>query len=194
MLCAGVTTYNPLKKNGCGPGKRVGIIGLGGLGHFGLLWAKALEADYTVVIGRSNNKRDEALKLGADKYVATNDEKDWVKENARSVDLLVSSVSSSKMPLTEYLSLLRPGGTLIQLGIPEDGALQVPAGALVMGGVSIGGSLIGSPNDIREMFELAVRKQVKPWIEERPMKDANQAIVDMEQGKARYRYVLVNEQ
>lgn len=99
MLCAGVTTYVPLKNHGCGPGKRVGIIGLGGLGHFGLLWAKALGADYTVVIGRSENKREDALKMGADKYVATNDDKNWVEENSRSVDLLVSSVSSSKVCL-----------------------------------------------------------------------------------------------
>ncbi|KAF2744510.1 putative zinc-binding alcohol dehydrogenase [Sporormia fimetaria CBS 119925] len=194
MLCAGATTYVPLKRHGCGPGKRVGIIGLGGLGHFGLLWAKALGAEYTVVIGRSDSKREDAMKLGADKYVATNDEKNWVQENARSVDFLVSSVSSSKMPLREYLSLLRVGGTLIQVGIPEDGPLSVPADALVWSGVNIGGSLIGSPSEIREMFELAAEKQVKPWIEERPMKDANKAIVEMEEGKARYRYVLVNEQ
>lgn len=192
MLCAGATTYVPLKNFGCGPGKRVGIIGLGGLGHFGLLWAKALGADYTVVIGRSESKREDALKLGADKYVATNDDKDWVKENARSVDLLVSSVSSSKMPLADYLSLLRVGGTLIQVGIPEDGPLQVPAISLVWSGVSIGGSLIGSPSEIREMFELAERKQVKPWIQVRPMSEANEAIVEMEEGKARYRYVLEN--
>jgi D-arabinose 1-dehydrogenase-like Zn-dependent alcohol dehydrogenase len=116
-----------------------------------------------------------------------------VKENARSVDLLVSSVSSSKMPISEYLSLLKVGGTLIQVGIPEDGPVALPVGSLVWTGVNLGGSLIGSPSEIREMFELAARKQVKPWIEERPMKDANKAIVDMEEGKARYRYVLVNE-
>lgn len=104
MLCAGVTTYVPLKKNGCGPGKKVGIIGLGGLGHFGLLWAKALGADSVVVIGRSTSKRDDALKLGADKYIATNDEKNWVQENARSVDLLISSVSSSKVRLSHLLA------------------------------------------------------------------------------------------
>jgi D-arabinose 1-dehydrogenase-like Zn-dependent alcohol dehydrogenase len=97
MPCAGATTYVPLKNYGCGPGKKVGIIGLGGLGHFGLLWAKALGADYTVVIGRNDSKREDALKLGADKYVATNDEKNWATENARSVDLLVSSVSSAKV-------------------------------------------------------------------------------------------------
>lgn len=96
------------------------------------------------------------------------------------------------MPLAEYLSLLRVGGTLIQVGVPEDGPLTLPVFSLVMGGVNIGGSLIGSPSDLREMFELAAKKNVKPWIQERPMRDANQAIVDMEKGDARYRYVLVN--
>ena len=98
------------------------------------------------------------------------------------------------MPLAEYLSLLRVGGTLIQVGLPEDGPLSVPAISLIGSGVQIGGSLIGSPSDIREMFDLAVKKQVKPWIQQRPMRDANEAIVEMEAGKARYRYVLVNEE
>lgn len=98
------------------------------------------------------------------------------------------------MPLAEYLSILRIGGTLIQVGIPEDGNLSLNAASLVLNGVNMGGSLIGSPAELREMFELAVKKNVHPVIEERPMKDANQAIVEMEEGKARYRYVLVNEQ
>lgn len=96
------------------------------------------------------------------------------------------------MPLPEYLSLLRIGGTLIQVGIPEDGPLSVPAASLVWSGVKLAGSLIGSPKEIREMLQLASEKNVKPWVTERPMSEANQAIVDMEDGKARYRYVLVN--
>ena len=97
------------------------------------------------------------------------------------------------MPLTRYLTLLRPHGTFVQLGAPEDGELWVPAAALIMGGVKLAGSVIGSPGEIREMLQLAAEKKIRPWIQERPMKDANQAIVDMEDGKARYRYVLVNE-
>lgn len=97
------------------------------------------------------------------------------------------------MPLAQYVSLLKTGGTFIQLGNPEDGALTIPAHVLIMRGVKLGGSLIGSPSDLREMLQLAADKQLKPWIEERPMKDANQAIQDMTDGKARYRYVLVND-
>ncbi|KAJ6088219.1 NADP-dependent alcohol dehydrogenase 7 [Penicillium sp. IBT 16267x] len=194
MLCGGITTYSPLRQNGCGPGKKVGIIGVGGLGHFGILFAKALGADRVVAISRKGNKREDALKLGADAYIATDEDEDWVKNNAQSLDLIISTVSSSKMPILAYSSLLRTRGTFIQLGAPEDGGLEIPAFALIMKGIKLGGSLIGSPDEIREMLELAAAKNIKPWIEERSMKEANKAIQDMGAGKARYRYVLVNEQ
>lgn len=193
MLCGGITTYSPLRQHGCGPGKSVGIIGVGGLGHFGILFAKALGADRVVAISRKANKREDALKLGADAYIATDDDPDWATHNAQSLDLIISTVSSSKMPIVQYSQLLRFRGTLVQLGAPEDGALEIPAFALIAKGIKLGGSLIGSPDEIREMLDLAVAKNVHPWIEERPMKEANQAIQDMNKGDARYRYVLVNE-
>ncbi|KAJ5809067.1 NADP-dependent alcohol dehydrogenase 7 [Penicillium pulvis] len=194
MLCGGITTYSPLRQNGCGPGKKVGIIGVGGLGHFGILFAKALGADRVVAISRKGNKKDDALKLGADAYIATDEDEDWVKNNAQSLDLIISTASSSKMPMLGYSQLLRTRGTFIQLGAPEDGGLEIPAFALIMKGMKLGGSMIGSPDEIREMLELAAAKNIKPWVEERPMKDANKAIQDMDAGNARYRYVLVNEQ
>ncbi|KAJ6016643.1 NADP-dependent alcohol dehydrogenase 7 [Penicillium sp. IBT 35674x] len=194
MLCGGITTYSPLRQNGCGPGKKVGIIGVGGLGHFGILFAKALGADRVVAISRKGNKKDDALKLGADAYIATDEDENWVKNNAQSLDLIISTASSSKMPIQGYSQLLRTRGTFIQLGAPEDGGLEIPAFALIMKGMKLGGSMIGSPDEIREMLELAAAKNIKPWIEERPMKEANKAIQDMEAGHARYRYVLVNEQ
>jgi alcohol dehydrogenase (NADP+) len=97
MLCGGVTLYSPLKNNNCGPGKRVGIIGLGGLGHFGVLFAKAMGADKVVAISRKSEKGADALKLGADLYIATDDEPDWASRHARSLDIIVSTVSSSKV-------------------------------------------------------------------------------------------------
>jgi alcohol dehydrogenase (NADP+) len=97
MLCAGITTFSPLKHYGCGPGKRVGIIGLGGLGHFGVLWAKALGADRVVAISRKASKKADAFALGADSYISTDDDPDWVQHNARSLDLILSTVSSSKV-------------------------------------------------------------------------------------------------
>lgn len=116
MLCAGVTMYSPLRNNGCGPGKTVGIVGVGGLGHFGILFAKAMGADKVIGISRKTEKRDEVLALGADEYIATDDDEDWAKKNARSIDLIISTVSSEKMPFSGYLSLLKVGGDLIQVG------------------------------------------------------------------------------
>ncbi|KAI9372970.1 chaperonin 10-like protein [Aspergillus egyptiacus] len=193
MLCGGVTVYSPLKHYGCGPGKKVGIIGVGGLGHFGVMFAKALGADKVVAISRRADKREDSLKMGADEYIATAEDEDWVAKNRRSLDLIVSTVSSSKMPITEYVSLLKRDGSLVQVGMPEDGALTIPTPVLVMNRVQLGGSLVGSPDVIREMLELAAEKKVQPWIEERPMKEANKAVMDMAEGLARYRYVLVNE-
>ena len=193
MLCAGVTVYSPLKQNGAGPGKKIGIVGVGGLGHFGLLFAKALGADEIVAISRSSAKKEDATKMGATGYIATDEDEDWAKKHASTLDLIISTVSSPKMPINGYLQLLRTKGQFIQVGAPEDVLPPFHAFALILKGAKIGGSAIGSPEDIREMLDLAVSHQVKPWIEERPMKEANQAIVDMDAGKARYRYVLVNE-
>ncbi|KAG4218980.1 hypothetical protein PC116_g32540 [Phytophthora cactorum] len=186
--------YSPLKQNGCGPGKTVGIIGVGGLGHFGILFAKALGADRVIGISRKADKREDALKLGADEYIATDEEKDWVKKHQRRMDLIISTVSHSKMPLNDYLALLKVRGTLIQVGAPDGGELPaVNAFQLISNGAKLGGSATGSPWEIREMLQLAADKKIKPWVQERPLKEANQAVIDMEEGKARYRYVLVNE-
>ncbi|KAF2821318.1 GroES-like protein [Ophiobolus disseminans] len=193
MLCGGITVFSPLKNYGCGPGKTVGIVGVGGLGHFGVLFAKALGADKVVGISRKADKRDDVLKLGADKYISTDEDADWAKHNAQSLDLIVCTVSSEKMPLEGYLSLLKTKGTFIQVGAPDGGNLPpINAFTLLAGGIKVGGSAIGSPDEIAEMLQFAADKKVKPWIQKRSMKDANQAVIDMVAGKARYRYVLEN--
>ncbi|QGI58027.1 hypothetical protein CEK27_000152 [Fusarium fujikuroi] len=194
MLCGGVTVYAPLRNNGCGPGKTVGIVGVGGLGHFGVLFAKALGADKVIGISRKASKKEEVLALGADAYIATDDDEDWANKNAKTIDLMICTVSSSKMPYSDYFKLLRHGADFVQVGAPDSGELPpINAFNLIMGQFKLSGSLIGSPKDIEEMLQLAVEKNVKPWVEKRPMEDANQAVVDMENGKARYRYVLVNQ-
>ncbi|POS74584.1 NADP-dependent alcohol dehydrogenase [Diaporthe helianthi] len=194
MLCGGITVYSPLKQNGCGPGKTVGVVGVGGLGHFAVLFAKALGADKVVGISRKADKKDDVLALGADAYIATAEEKGWDTKNKRSLDLIISTVSSANMPLTEYLGLLKTRGNLIQVGAPDGGNLPpINAFTLVGNGIKIGGSGIGSPSEISEMLQLAADKKIKPWVQARPLKEANQTIIDMEEGKARFRYVLVNE-
>lgn len=190
MLCAGVTVYKPLKYNGAGPGKRVGIVGMGGLGHFGILWAKALECTEVVAISRGTSKKDDAFKLGATKYISSTEE-GWETKNAGTLDLII--FTSPCFPEICYFQLLRPHGQIIQAGVPEDNPVTFDALPLILKGLKYGGTMIGSPADITEMFDLAVRKNIHPMIEERPLKEANQAILDMKDGKPRYRYVLRNE-
>ncbi|OIW33465.1 cinnamyl alcohol dehydrogenase [Coniochaeta ligniaria NRRL 30616] len=190
MLCAGVTMYSPMKRNGCGPGKTVGVVGLGGLGHFGVIWAKAMGADRVVVLSRKRSKAADALAVGADAYIATEEDEDWVGANRNSLDIIISTISSNKH-LGDYMSLIKARGVMIQVGLPDAGVFEIPTGPLVRG-IKFEGGLVGSPGELVEMLALAAEKNVKPWVNVRPMKEANQAIVDMHEGKARYRYVLAN--
>ncbi|KAM0815993.1 putative Enoyl reductase (ER) domain-containing protein [Seiridium cardinale] len=192
MLCGGVTVFAPLKNYNVGPNTTVGIVGVGGLGHYGVIFGKALGAK-VVGISRKAEKRAEVLQLGADDYIATSDDKDWVQKHFRSLDIIISTVASSKVPINEYFQLLKKNGTFVQVGIPDDGAFPIGGASVVFGRKNFTGSLIGSPADIREMLELVAEKNLKGMVQERSIKDANQAIVDLEAGKARYRYVLVNE-
>lgn len=97
LMCAGVTMFAPLKHNGVGPGKSVGIVGIGGLGHYGVLLAKAMGADYVVAISRKRSKKDEALALGADDYIATDEDDKWDRKFRGKLDLIISTIASSKV-------------------------------------------------------------------------------------------------
>lgn len=193
LLCGGVTVFAPLRKHGAGPGKTVGVVGIGGLGHMGILFARALGADRVVAISRSSSKRADALQgLGADAFIATGEEKGWAKTHSRSMDILLSTVSGPDMPLTQYLRLLKRDGTFIQVGAPEDALPPLTAWSLIQKSVKVTGSNIGSPEEIREMLALAAERRVLPWVQKRDMADVNNALVDMHDGKARFRYVLQN--
>lgn len=140
MLCGGITVFSPLKNNGAGPGKRVGIVGLGGLGHFGVLFAKALGCEKVVAISRRRNKAKDALAMGADEYIATSEDEKWERKHSRTLDLIISTVSSPDMPLSGYLRLLCTNGQFIQVGAPEDNLPAIAAFALIAKGCKIGGS------------------------------------------------------
>lgn len=193
MLCAGITAFVPLSEHGAGPGKRVGVIGVGGLGHFAILFAKALKCERVVGISRHKMKRADALQVGADEYIATATEQDWSDRHAASLDLIISTVSSADMPLNEYLRLLRTKGRFCQVGMPEEPMPRLDVAPLVMSGISIGFNDIGTVEEVEEMLEFAGREGIKPWVQERRMQDLNEVLLEMSQGKARYRYVLVNE-
>ena len=193
MLCGGITAFSPLTQHNAGPDTAVGIIGIGGLGHFGILGAKALGCKKIVAISRTSGKKEDAMKMGATDFLATDEDPKWAKAARGTLDLIVSTVSSPKMPLQKYLSLLRFNGTFVQVGAPEDAVPGFNAFGLIAKRVKITGSMIGAPHEIRDMLALFDKKGVKTWNNNVPMKDANKAIVDMEAGKARYRYVLVHE-
>lgn len=193
MLCAGSTVYEPLTEHGAGPGMRVGVIGVGGLGHLAVLFAKAMGTRHVVAFSRREEKRADAMALGADQYVATAEEEDWSGRHAASLDLIICTVSDPRMPLREYLSMLRPKGRFCQVGIPEEPLPPLDVMTLVLNGTSIHFSDSASPSNIRAMLELAAKKGIKAWTKERPMEAANQVVADMEKGKARFRFVLTNE-
>lgn len=193
MLCAGSTVYEPLKEHGAGPETKVGIIGIGGLGHLGVLFAKAIGCQRVVAFSRSGSKQEDALKLGADEYIATAERRDWAEQHASTLDFIICTVSDPRMPLQEFLGLLRPKGTFCQVGIPEEPLPQLETMALVLNGTKIAFSDSASPANIREMLKLAAQKGIKSWTQLRPMNEANQAVADMERGKARFRYVLENK-
>ncbi|KAK4703187.1 hypothetical protein P7C70_g3028, partial [Phenoliferia sp. Uapishka_3] len=119
LMCGGVTVYNPLKKYGAGTtAKNVGIVGIGGLGHFGLLFAKALGATVTA-ISHSESKKEDAMKMGATTFIATHGSEEAFAPYAKTLDLIVATTNDAKMPLLGYLSLLKTGGTLVLVGAPE---------------------------------------------------------------------------
>jgi alcohol dehydrogenase (NADP+) len=191
LMCGGVTVYNPLVSNGAGPGMRVGVVGVGGLGHFALLFAKALKCDKIVAISRSSSKKADALELGADEFIATGEDPEWMTKNANSLDLIISTISGS-FPLDQYLQLLDVNGTFVQLGAPDDPLPSFSPLGLIFKNLKIAGSLIGTRQHIRDMLELAKETNLKAWVQVRPMEEANQVLVDFEKGLPRYRYVLKN--
>ena len=137
LLCAGITLYSPLRHWGAGPGKKVAIVGLGGLGHVGVKIAHALGAEVTV-LSQSLKKMEDGLRLGADHYHATGDPQTF-RELRSSFDLILNTVSAN-LPIGKYLGMLALDGTLVELGLPEH-PIDVPAGALIGKRRSFAGSI-----------------------------------------------------
>lgn len=175
--------------------KRVGIVGIGGIGAFGVAFAKALGAETIVAIGHTASKKDLAMDLGATDFVATGDGKTnpLVPKYRAGLDLIIVTANNADQRYDYYLQALRPLGHLINVAIPESPTMPIPIGGLCFSGANIGGSAIGGPKQIAEMYALAAEKKPKFLIEKRDMKDANQAVVDMSNGKPRFRYALINE-
>ncbi|KAJ3466542.1 hypothetical protein MRS44_004106 [Fusarium solani] len=193
MLCAGLTAYSPLVRNGVGPGKTVGVIGIGGIGHFGILFAKALGAN-TIAISRSRAKEADARQLGADDFLPTK-EQDWNKPYARKLDFILSTASSAEgFELGDYLSLLKVHGKFVAVGLPEGTGWQVAPQSLIWNGCLIGSSHLGNRREVLEMLQLAADKDIKSWVETISIseKGVGEALERLHNGDVRYRFTLVD--
>ncbi|KAF9955071.1 hypothetical protein BGZ72_004026 [Mortierella alpina] len=188
LLCAGISTYAPLKRYGAGPGKRVGVMGIGGLGHLGIQWARAMKCDEVVAISTSDTKREEAHKLGATKFVNSKNPKD-MKAAAMSMDILLCTAYDKTQPWNDILQLVAKNGHFVLLAAPEP-SFRVPGFIFMINQISLVGSLSGGKETMQEMLEFAAIHNVRPWIEKMPMSNANAAIKYMMEGRPRYRIVM----
>lgn len=191
MLCAGLTAYSPLVRFGAGKGKKVGIVGIGGIGHFGIMFAKALGAE-TWAISRSRAKEAEARSLGADGYIATAEE-GWEKDHRWTFDLIINCAnSSSGFDLGKYLSLLDVHGRWISVGMPEEEGQLIKAQNLVSNGVLIGATHLGSRRETLDMLKLAAENNLQGVVEELKLGQAGlqEAITRMKKGDVRYRFTI----
>ncbi len=189
LLCAGITTYSPLRHWNAGPGTRVAVIGLGGLGHLGVKLAAAMGAHVTV-LSQSLKKMEDGLRLGAAEYYATSDRDTFAKLKG-SFDLILNTVSAN-LDLQDYLGLLTLDGTLVELGMPEH-PMEVPAAALIFGRRRLSGSLIGGIAETQEMLDFCAEHDVTPEIEVVAPDYINEAYERVLSSDVRYRFVIDTE-
>jgi len=185
LLCAGITTYSPLRHFGVKAGDKVAIVGLGGLGHMGVKIAKAMGAHVTV-LSHSPGKRDDALKLGADDFLATGDSGVFA-QNKNRFDFILDTVSAAH-DYNSYLRMLRLDGTMVLVGIPEP--TPVSAGPLVSRRRSLAGSSIGGIRETQEMLDFCAEHGLQADVEVIPIEQINEAYERMLRSDVRYRFVI----
>ncbi|UFS70995.1 NAD(P)-dependent alcohol dehydrogenase [Geomonas sp. RF6] len=184
LLCAGVTTYSPLRRF-VSPGDQVAIVGLGGLGHMGVKIAKAMGATVTV-LSHSEHKREAALALGADDFIATGAEGAF-RENAKRFHFILDTVSAQH-DYNLYLELLKRGGTMVLVGIPDP--VPLSAVPLVMQRRQLAGSLIGGLRETQEMLDFCAQHNVAADVEVIPIEKVNEAYDRVMKSDVRYRFVI----
>jgi uncharacterized zinc-type alcohol dehydrogenase-like protein len=186
LLCAGITTYSPLRHWNAGPGKKVAVIGLGGLGHLGVKIGHALGAEVTV-LSQSLRKKDDGLKLGADHYHATSDPKTF-EELADRFDIILNTVSAP-LDFAAYFSLLRTDGAMVNLGIPEE-PVQIALQSLTGKRRSMSSSGIGGIAETQEMLDFCAEHGVGAEIELIRADEINDAYRRVLASDVRYRFVI----
>jgi uncharacterized zinc-type alcohol dehydrogenase-like protein len=186
LLCAGITTYSPLKHWNAGPGKKVAVLGMGGLGHMGVKIAHALGAEVTV-LSQSLRKKDDGLKLGADHYYATSDPKTF-EELSGTFDLILSTVSAP-LDLDAYLSLLKTDGAFVNVGAPEE-PVRLNLFSVIGGRKTLAGSGIGGIQETQEMLDFCAEHGFGAEIELISASEINEAYERVLASDVRYRFVI----
>ena len=186
LLCAGITLYSPLMHWKAGPGKKVAIMGLGGLGHMGVKIGTALGAEVTV-LSHSDKKREDAMNMGAHRFVATQSEETF-KEYAGYFDLIINTVSA-ELEMADYFGLLKLDGTLVVVGVP-DKPLSIHPFPLIIMRRSYSGSVIGSIKETQEMLDFCAKHNISPEIEVINPEQVNTAYERVIKSDVRYRFVI----
>jgi uncharacterized zinc-type alcohol dehydrogenase-like protein len=186
LLCAGITTYSPLRHWKVGPGQKVGIVGRGGLGHMGVKFARAFGA-HVVLFTTSPNKVEDALRLGADEVVISKDA-NQMQKHARSFDFILDAVSADH-DINAYLNLLNVDGTLVLVGAPEN-PMPVAAFSLLMGRRRFAGSGIGGIQETQEMLDFCGEHGIVSDIETINIQQINEAYDRLLKSDVKYRFVI----
>jgi uncharacterized zinc-type alcohol dehydrogenase-like protein len=186
LLCAGITTYSPLRHWKVGPGQRVGVVGLGGLGHMGVKIAKVLGAE-VVLFSTSEKKREDGLRLGANEVVISSDAEQMKAQIGR-FDFILDTVSAEH-DLNAYLRLLKRDGTLCLVGLPEKPTL-FSARSVVFGRKSLAGSFIGGLRETQEMLDFCAQHGIVSDIEMIDIQQINEAYARLEKADVKYRFVI----
>ena len=187
LLCAGITTYSPLRHWGAGPGKKVGIVGLGGLGHMGVKLAHAMGA-HVVLFTTSPGKQEDARRLGADEVVISKDSAQ-MEQHAASFDFILNTVAAPH-DLDAFLTLLKRDGTMCLVGAPATPHPSPTVFNLIFKRRQLAGSLIGGIRETQEMLDFCARHGIVSDIEMIAMKDINEAYERMLKGDVKYRFVI----
>jgi len=190
LLCAGITTYSPLRHWNVGPGKKVGIVGIGGLGHMGIKLAHAMGA-HTVAFTTSDGKRNDAIALGADEVVVSKNA-DEMQKHANSFDFILDTVAASHN-LDAFTTLLKRDGTLCLVGVPEHAHPSPNVGALIFRRREIAGSLIGGLAETQEMLDFCAERGIVSEIEMIPIQKIDEAYDRMLKSDVKYRFVIDNQ-
>jgi uncharacterized zinc-type alcohol dehydrogenase-like protein len=186
LLCAGITTWTPLRRWGAGKGKRVGVVGLGGLGHMAVKLAKAMGAEVSVIT-RSASKKDDAKRLGASDVIVSTDGAS-MKKHANTCDVIVDAVSAAH-DVNPLINLLRRDGTLALVGVP-DKPLSVEASGLLFGRRALAGSIIGGLKETQEMLDFCGKNNVSADVEVIPAQKLNEAWARMLKSDVKYRFSI----